>query len=36
MRFEGEKCDFVQKTENFAQALLDKSVAMATPWVTVN
>ena len=27
---------FLRKTENFAQAHLDKSVAMATPFVTVN
>ena len=27
---------FLRKTENFAQALLDKSVVMPTPLVTVN
>ena len=30
-RFEGEKDHFLQKTDVFAQVLLDKSVAMATP-----
>ena len=31
MRFEGEKGYFLRKIELFVQALLDKSIAMATP-----
>ena len=31
LRFEGEKCLFLRKTDIFAQALLEKSVSMATP-----
>ena len=31
-----KKAIFCEKIETFAQVLLDKSVAMATPWVTVN